>query len=232
MKLDWLLFACVCMPLLAACERNIYVGRDAPEALRTESVDAGMAPADEPFTEPVDAGRVQSVTPPIEPVQAEMMMLPPPPPTCEAGHADCDLDASNGCEVDLMHDRNHCGSCGVACRTADCVCNDGKLALQCDDKHADCDANMGNGCETDLMTSMQHCGACQRSCHTNGHDVTSAMCTAGRCEVTCAPRISPEEDCDANPDNGCESYLMFDAKNCGACGVVCATNCEAGTCML
>jgi hypothetical protein len=235
MKPRWHAYAWLCLPLLAACERNIYVGRDAPAALRTESVDAGVAPTEAPVTEPLDAG---AAPPPLPPTITTMTTMPaqmigqPAPPSCEAGHADCDLDASNGCEADLMHDRNHCGACATACQTPDCVCNDGKLALQCDDKHADCDADLSNGCETDLMTSMQHCGACQRTCHTNGHDVTSAMCTDGRCHVTCAPRISPEEDCDGNPDNGCESYLMFDNKNCGACGVVCATACEAGTCML
>jgi hypothetical protein len=149
---------------------------------------------------------------------------------CEAQRADCDGDASNGCETDLTKNRDHCGVCGARCQTPDCSCDNGKLTLHCDSAHADCDAMLSNGCETEIMTSMQHCGACQRACHTNGHDVTSAMCVSGRCEITCEPRISPEADCDGNADNGCETYLLFDAQHCGQCGNACAA-CEAGVCM-
>jgi hypothetical protein len=34
---------------------------------------------------------------------------------CQAGRADCDLNASNGCEVVLATDTAHCGGCDVAC---------------------------------------------------------------------------------------------------------------------
>jgi hypothetical protein len=134
--------------------------------------------------------------------------------------------------TDVTSDREHCGACDVRCETTDCSCDNGKLTLHCASGRGDCDGSLNNGCETDLTTSMQHCGACQRLCHTNGHDVTSATCTAGRCEITCAPRVSPEHDCDGDPDNGCETYLLFSAQHCGECGNACAVGatCEAGVC--
>jgi hypothetical protein len=215
---------CLSLLLTAACNRDVYVGRDTPLALQngagTSAPPAQLPDAGAPVQEPA--------APPDTPaMQAEPMTAPPP---CEALHADCDGDANNGCESDLMHDRNHCGLCGTRCETPDCSCDNGKLALHCDRGRADCDAMLSNGCETDVTTSMQHCGACQRLCHTDGHDVTSGICVAGRCEITCEPRISPEQDCDGNPDNGCESYLDFDTQNCGECGKVCA-RCEAGMCL-
>jgi hypothetical protein len=212
------------LSLMTACDRAVYVGRDEPLALR-ESTDSGAdAPAEEQA--PPDAGMVAQPPPSVS---APSIAMTAP---CDAQHLDCDGNLSNGCETDVTRNRDHCGSCGARCETADCSCDNGKLTLHCSAGRGDCDTLMNNGCETDLTTSMQHCGACQRTCHTNGHDVTSAECTASRCKVTCAPRISPEEDCDGNPDNGCETYLMFDAQHCGQCGNACAgTACEAGVCM-
>lgn len=38
-------------------------------------------------------------------------------------------------------------------------------------------------------------------------------------------------NCDGDPNNGCESVLDVDPKNCGACGTVCVNGtCEAGAC--
>lgn len=218
---------CALVLLAVACDRDLYVGHDEPLALREgNEADAAPPAAEEAL---LDAGASVRTPDTSTPMQALPMM---PQPSCDAQHLDCDGDPSNSCETDVMNDRNHCGVCGVRCETADCSCDNGKLTLHCDNGRADCDGRLSNGCETDLTTSMQHCGSCQRVCHTNGHDVTSAMCVAGRCKVTCAPRISPEEDCDGNPDNGCETYLLFDAQHCGACGNACSGSaCEAGMCM-
>jgi hypothetical protein len=40
---------------------------------------------------------------------------------CAAGYADCDGIATNGCEVDLLTDAAHCGSCANACDGGACV---------------------------------------------------------------------------------------------------------------
>ncbi len=52
------------------------------------------------------------------------------------------------------------------------------------------------------------------------------LCSGGEC--TCAPGFG---NCDGTPQNGCESLLDIDPKNCGACGTVCVNGtCEAGSC--
>ena len=217
--------------LIAACDRNLYVGRDVPKVISEAVVAGEAAPAIE---ERVDSGQEQpDASPPMISIQPTLPMQPSTagstPPACELEHADCDHDPSNGCEADL-NSKQHCGACGVACQTPDCSCDNGKLTLHCDSSHADCDGDVRNGCEIDVSSNMQHCGACKRLCHTNGHDAMRASCVAGRCQIECEPRISPEVDCDGNPDNGCETYLNFDAQNCGKCGNKCA-RCEAGVCM-
>lgn len=221
--------------LTAACDRNLYVGHDAPKVIRDAVVAGAPAVEDPVVSEPelMDAGVMSA---PMLTTQPTLPTMPAAsasvPPMCEAQHADCDQDVSNGCEVDLLRDRDHCGACGIGCQTADCSCENGTLAVRCDSSHADCDADLSNGCETNVSNNMQHCGACRRLCHSDGHDALSASCVAGRCEIQCEPRISPEVDCDGDPDNGCETYLDFDAQNCGKCGNKCATRCEAGVCMI
>ena len=37
---------------------------------------------------------------------------------CASGFGDCDRNSANGCEVDFLNDRNHCGACGAACPAA------------------------------------------------------------------------------------------------------------------
>lgn len=239
--------------LLTACNRSLYVGYDERPTSSNRQQVAGQqalppAVADDPEA-PIEAQSAQQVAveqtaPPVAPTM--MMTLPAaeppmtespmaetePPLVCGSDSADCDGDPANGCEVDLLHDRMHCGDCSAACHSDDCQCDDGQLLAACDDVHADCDGDPANGCEANLMESAQHCGACGSLCHGNGHDVVEATCVAGRCEITCEPRISPEADCDGDPDNGCETYLFFDRANCGECGNVCLTNCEGGLCMI
>jgi hypothetical protein len=43
---------------------------------------------------------------------------------CAEGHASCDGDWSNGCEVDSDTDANNCGTCGNMCATGQ-TCTDG-----------------------------------------------------------------------------------------------------------
>jgi hypothetical protein len=40
--------------------------------------------------------------------------------SCSAGHADCNVDASDGCEADLATDAKNCGQCGVMCDGGTC----------------------------------------------------------------------------------------------------------------
>ncbi|MBN9161710.1 MAG: hypothetical protein J0I07_12160 [Myxococcales bacterium] len=53
---------------------------------------------------------------------------------CMPGWGDCDGDPSNGCEMNLLVDGRHCGSCGAQCDTqAGQPCVDGRcLMVECD----------------------------------------------------------------------------------------------------
>jgi hypothetical protein len=143
---------------------------------------------------------------------------------CPAGFGDCDGDPGNGCEADLAHDRNHCGSCGLGCSSPDCICAGGQLTTQCGTERADCNGDASDGCEIDVSTDTKNCGACGKVC-TLGFDAFGATCNEGHCKLVCE---TLHGDCDDNPATGCET-LLIDNANCGACGMVCT--CSGGRCM-
>jgi len=49
--------------------------------------------------------------------------------TCKIGYGDCNRDQVDGCEVDLMRDPTHCGSCETRCETGQ-ACIDGVCATE------------------------------------------------------------------------------------------------------
>jgi hypothetical protein len=79
--------------------------------------------------------------------------------SCSANRADCDNDASNGCEVNLLENADHCGACGSACTASDPsdkpVCESGACTTTCADGYTDCD---GDGdCESLMSGLSQTC---------------------------------------------------------------------------
>jgi hypothetical protein len=146
--------------------------------------------------------------------------------SCEAGWADCDGIAANGCEVDLNSESSHCGACshrcdvGTACSTGRCasVCSGG--ATFCVDRCAR------------LESDAQHCGACGHRCD-GGANATPA-CAGGACGLTCAAGYG---DCNGAAGDGCETNLRETIAHCGACGARCAranaaVTCAGGGCVL
>jgi hypothetical protein len=148
---------------------------------------------------------------------------------CNAGFADCDMDASNGCEVNLGTSAAHCGACGAACQYANAagVCMGGACQRgACNAGFGDCDMDAANGCEVNLGTSTAHCGACGTMCSAmNG----TAGCAMGACTVaTCNAGFG---NCDGNAANGCETPTGNNPMHCGACGTVCPSGvCRDGMC--
>ncbi|MDP3279059.1 MAG: hypothetical protein Q8Q09_27960 [Deltaproteobacteria bacterium] len=149
--------------------------------------------------------------------------------TCNAGFADCDTSATNGCETRLDSASN-CGGCGVQCSGATPVCD--SAARRCVSGCTAPALRCGGSC-VDTTTSTAHCGGCNMACPSPANSIAS--CNAGRCALTCMPGFA---NCDGVDTNGCEVDLNASSTDCGMCGNACpsrisATNtCVRGVCTL
>ena len=156
-------------------------------------------------------------------------------PACPTSHADCNGNASDGCEADLQNEVANCGTCGYVCAIGQ-QCNQGACVLDTDGGDAgacgpgfgDCDGDVTNGCETYLGSNENNCGACGQVC-AGGQVCVNGACGSAWDGGACGQGFG---DCDGDVTNGCETYLMFDKNNCGACGVACAGTeaCVSGVC--
>jgi hypothetical protein len=96
---------------------------------------------------------------------------------CVSGFGNCDGNAANGCETNLMTDPSNCGSCGNFCLAgpgAVATCVNGQCGFGCSPGLVNCDGNAATGC-TNLMTDPSNCGACGLAC------ASSQACVAGVC---------------------------------------------------
>lgn len=138
---------------------------------------------------------------------------PPDPKTCD-GRCVARDDPAYGCGADS------CSPCAFAGGTA--ACSEGACALAaCLDGFGDCDESADNGCEASLDTPAR-CGACDVECALGQ---AQSACVDGQCAVeTCEDGF---EDCDGEPDNGCEADLSA-PEHCGSC----AYDCLGGACSI
>ncbi|MEZ4370267.1 MAG: hypothetical protein R3B07_05550 [Polyangiaceae bacterium] len=155
---------------------------------------------------------------------------------CASGFANCNLDLSDGCEVDLNTDPGSCGACGNECianhGTAGCAAGSCTVA-SCDAGFNDCDGVPQNGCEARTTSDPKNCGSCGKECvPTPG---AQAICNAGTCgEKAC---LAFRGDCNNNSQDACETNLVIDNDNCGFCGNKCdlpnaVTKCDAAECAI
>jgi len=148
--------------------------------------------------------------------------------SCMAGYADCDSDASTGCEADLAS-ATTCGACNNNCSVvpnSTAVCNSGHCAFECSSDYADCNRKDIDGCETSLILPKT-CGSCTNDCTRSASDPNMmAACESGKCTFKCQPNYA---DCNHKAADGCETRLDSPA-NCGSCGVKCAKYCVTGIC--
>ncbi|UJR87117.1 hypothetical protein [Sandaracinus amylolyticus] len=139
---------------------------------------------------------------------------------CLPSFADCDGEASNGCEVDTRTDVGHCGACDDVCTTAHATpaCVDGACVVgACDPLFDDCNTMPEDGCEVDLGTTVSDCGACGDVCTV---DHATPACIGGACAVgSCDTSYG---DCNGQPDDGCEVALPTAVEHCGTCGNACS----------
>jgi hypothetical protein len=137
--------------------------------------------------------------------------------------------------TDVTTDEGNCGACGTSCvashAQSSCVasaCTTGT----CDFGYGDCDSNPKNGCEANLHLDTANCTACGMACNlANAVQACSDGCYIAACTFGW-------DDCNQNQDDGCETSVLSDAANCGACGSVCnglpnaQANCTQGNCVL
>jgi hypothetical protein len=151
--------------------------------------------------------------------------------SCLAGFADCDGDATNGCEVNTRTSASHCGACGRSCAASGGtgICEGSVCRVTgCDAGRGNCDGVAANGCEVDLTATLTHCGACANVCPARLNAIST--CAGGACGFTC---ITGFADCDRVAANGCEASLT-DITSCGSCSVACADAtpvCTSGSCV-
>ncbi len=152
---------------------------------------------------------------------------------CMEGFADCNHNASDGCEVGLLDDPNHCGACGNVCRydNAAGLCVQGQCQIEaCIAGYEDCNQDPTDGCEVDLSADADHCGACDVVCEL-AH--ASSECEQGECRIAACNET--HQDCNQQAQDGCEVNTDTDPNNCGACDEVCdflnaAARCLDGVC--
>lgn len=140
---------------------------------------------------------------------------------CEAGFADCNRDASDGCETRLGT-ATSCSACDDRCEGATPVCEGSAGSFACaGEPCAPGFERCGSEC-VDVGSDPSHCGACDAGCGT-GED-----CVGGTCACGGAPCAPGEECCD-----GACAVLSTDDSHCGFCGRACdpGETCSGGACL-
>ncbi|AKU97410.1 Tryptophan synthase alpha chain [Labilithrix luteola] len=117
------------------------------------------------------------------------------------------------------------------------------IATECPAGYDTCPAKFGATyrCGTNLMTDQDNCGACGNVCPSFQPIRMITRCVQGGCILECYSPLRPTptgnapteyHDCNDLLDDGCESDVLLDPKNCGACGNACAPgqSCHEGKC--
>jgi hypothetical protein len=131
-------------------------------------------------------------------------------------------DPSTGCASDS------CVPCSLGHATANCA-NNGLCAIAgCLGNYQDCNHIAQDGCEVDIDHDPVHCGSCNApACVTaNGTpDCGAGHCATGACKAGF-------DDCNDDPEDGCEVNLRQDRLNCSKCNTPCppGQNCVTGQC--
>ena len=142
---------------------------------------------------------------------------------CDAGFADCDSDAANGCEQSLST-TSACGSCSNACSYPGGLasCSTGSCALAgCKSGFANCDGQAANGCEC-MSAGCCPGGACQQT-HTNGLGQSYYDCTAPgtynaqQALEACTAFTGDATQCDAITCSSGDLAVCSDGSSSSAC---------------
>ncbi len=142
--------------------------------------------------------------------------------SCSGTYADCNKLVSDGCEVNLTNDPNHCGGCATVCNgtngTPSCAASVCKV-VACNAGFANCDGLAANGCEVNSTNDGNNCGACGNKCSNDcTTNVTATTCAGSSCKVTAC--TSGWYDVDSTCGNGCECQQSAISTSCSAATVM------------
>jgi len=151
----------------------------------------------------------------------------------------CDDRVKNGKEtsVDCGGDCSPCPADEPCMLGKDCLsseCNDEICGSECADGFANCDKQNDNACEINTKTDLENCGFCGNVCDLPH---ATAECSSGQCRIKTDGCAVGFQDCNGNPEDGCEVDLKTNKLNCGACNKVCPDlngepSCDAGSCKI
>jgi hypothetical protein len=147
---------------------------------------------------------------------------------CPEGTKECDGTCVSTSDDRFGCARASCSPCALHHAVNSCNAEGACVIASCVGSWEDCDRDPDNGCEVDLDTDPKNCGACEDAC--DMPDNGEAACAEAQCYVRQCEE--PFFDCNFDARDGCERNLSTDAKNCGACLVVCENDdeCVAGLC--
>ncbi len=183
-------------------------------------------------------------------------------PVPDAGlQCEGDTRACAGACVDPQSDPGHCGDCGNAC-AADALCNEGRCEaapMECPPEGCPqgsyCDLATNRcvvGCLEDGECPIGRIcedRSCVVGCREDGACPGEQICVEQLCVAGCRNDLACSEaqscadpvcvacpanrgNCARGPNDGCETSLLDDQANCGACGNACSPEraCRGGRC--
>lgn len=116
--------------------------------------------------------------------------------------------------------------CIASASTLD-ICFNGEC-LKCDSETLNCNLLSEDGCEV-FARDVNNCGTCGNDCMTTSNK--NGFCV-GEGPFWCDDCPELYENCDLDPNNGCEVYLLDNNMHCGGCGNKCieSMTCNMGVC--